>query len=134
MFQVKAPESFKSTLTIVGHGREQKLNLTYRHLSVPDYASLLERLGDDTLSVAQAILDIVVDWDADVALDTAGVEPRCSSRPAWMAPSSVATPRRCRSHARETDRGGGGPVLAGPHRVRADAAWIEGKALSAAAG
>ena len=26
MFQVKAPESFKSTLTIVGHGREQKLN------------------------------------------------------------------------------------------------------------
>ena len=37
MFQVKAPESFKSTLTIVGHGREQKLNLTYRHLSVADY-------------------------------------------------------------------------------------------------
>ncbi|AUI05873.1 MULTISPECIES: phage tail assembly chaperone [Stenotrophomonas] len=74
MFQVKAPESFKSTLTIVGHGREQKLNLTYRHLSVADYASLLERLGDDTLSVAQAILDIVMDWDADVALDTAGVE------------------------------------------------------------
>jgi hypothetical protein len=73
MFQVKAPESFKSTLTIVGHGREQKLNLTYRHLSAADYASLLERLGDDTLSVAQAILDIVVDWD-DVALDTAGVE------------------------------------------------------------
>ncbi len=38
-------ESFKSTLTIVGHGREQKLNLTYRHLSVADYASLLERLA-----------------------------------------------------------------------------------------
>ncbi|HCT24621.1 hypothetical protein ABH900_003278 [Stenotrophomonas sp. AN71] len=74
MFQVKAPETFKSTLTIAGHGREQKLNLTYRHLQQAAYADLLQRLAAGEVTPAQAILDVVAEWDADVALDTAGVE------------------------------------------------------------
>ena len=116
MFQVKAPESFKSTLTIVGHGREQKLNLTYRHLSVADYASLLERLGDDTLSVVQAILDIVVDWDADVALDTAGVELALQQQAGLDGAIIGGYTQALQVARKETDRGGGALYWQAPPR------------------
>ena len=74
MFTVKAPETFKATLTIVGHGREQKLNLTYRHKAADDYQALFEQVGKGEKTPIQAVLDIVAEWDADAELDTAGVE------------------------------------------------------------
>lgn len=74
MFTVKAPETFKATLTIVGHGREQKLNLTYRHHTAEEYQALFQAVGAGEKSMVQAVLDIVTAWDADTELDTAGVE------------------------------------------------------------
>lgn len=74
MFTVKAPEAFKATLTIIGHGREQKLNLTYRHFPADQYQSLFKAVGAGETTPVQAVLDIVSDWDADAALDTEGVE------------------------------------------------------------
>lgn len=74
MFKVKAPETFKASLTIVGHGREQKLNLSYRHMTQEAYTALLQRLAAQETTPTQAILDMVADWDADLALDTAGVD------------------------------------------------------------
>ncbi len=74
MFKVKAPEVFDATLTIVGQGREQKLKLKYRHLLKDAYKALVDKLAGGELTPAQVILDMVVDWDADVDLDTEGVE------------------------------------------------------------
>ena len=74
MFKVKAPETFDATLTITGQGREQKLKLTYRHLLKDAYKALVDKLSAGELTPAQVILDMVSEWDADVALDTEGVE------------------------------------------------------------
>lgn len=74
MFKVKAPEAIKASLTIVGHGREQKLNLTYRHMTQEAYSAVLGRLAGQEITSTQAILDMVIEWDADVDLDTAGVD------------------------------------------------------------
>jgi len=74
MFKVKAPESFDATLRIVGQGRDQKLKLKYRHLLKDDYKALIDKLGAGEATPAQVVLEMVVEWDADVALDTDGVE------------------------------------------------------------
>lgn len=74
MFKVKAPEVFEATLTIVGQGREQKLKLKYRHLLKDAYKALVEKLAGGEITAAQVILDMVSEWDADVDLDTEGVE------------------------------------------------------------
>ncbi|WP_313401505.1 phage tail assembly chaperone [Stenotrophomonas sp.] len=74
MFKVKAPEVFDATLTIVGQGREQKLKLKYRHLLKDAYKALVDKLAGGELAPAQVILDMVAEWDADVDLDTEGVE------------------------------------------------------------
>ncbi|MFZ6696825.1 phage tail assembly chaperone [Stenotrophomonas acidaminiphila] len=74
MFKVKAPETFGTTLTIVGQGREQKLKLTYRHLLKDAYKALMDKLGAGEITPAQAVLELVAEWDADVDLDTDGVE------------------------------------------------------------
>ena len=74
MFKVKAPETFGTTLTIVGQGREQKLKLTYRHLLKDAYMALMDKLAAGEITPAQAVLELVAEWDADVDLDTDGVE------------------------------------------------------------
>jgi len=74
MFKVKAPETFDATLTIVGQGREQKLKVKYRHLLKDAYKELMDKLAAGEVSAAQVVLDLVAEWDADVDLDTDGVE------------------------------------------------------------
>lgn len=66
MFTIKAPESFEATLTIVGQGREQKLGLTFRHKTKSAYLQMIEDIRDEKLSPADAIVEIVIKWDADV--------------------------------------------------------------------
>jgi len=74
MFKVKAPEKFDATLTIIGQGREQKLKLTYRHMLKDEYKALVDKLSAGELTPAHVILEMVSSWEADVTLDTEGVE------------------------------------------------------------
>ncbi|WP_313171466.1 phage tail assembly chaperone [Stenotrophomonas sp.] len=74
MFKVKAPEKIDTTLTIAGQGREQKLKLIYRHMLKDEYKALVEKLAAGEITPTQAILDMVSSWEADVELDTAGVD------------------------------------------------------------
>lgn len=73
MFTVQAPDTFKAVLTIVGHGREQKLNLTYRHFDADGYQALFKSLAAGEKTPVDALLELVAEWDADVALDAAGI-------------------------------------------------------------
>jgi hypothetical protein len=73
-FKVKANPTFDATLTIIGQGREQKLNLTYRHKSRTGYGELLEKLLQGGLTDSELALELVEKWDADVDLDKAGLE------------------------------------------------------------
>lgn len=74
MFTIKANPMFDASLTIVGQGREQKLNVTFRHKSRADHIAMLEQLSTGELKPTQAILDIVEKWDADADLSAESVE------------------------------------------------------------
>ncbi|ANN78911.1 phage tail assembly chaperone [Bordetella flabilis] len=73
-FKVKADPTFDGTITIVGQGREQKLEVTFRHKTSTQYAELLAKMRDGDLDSSGLVLEILEKWDADVALDRAGVE------------------------------------------------------------
>ncbi len=74
MFQVKAPETFDATLTMVGQGREQQLKVTFRHMLRQQYLELLQDIRDQKIDAADALLKVVATWDADVPLTKDGVK------------------------------------------------------------
>lgn len=69
MFTIEPNPTFKASLTIVGQGREQVLNLVYRHKPRSEYLKLLEDLRANKTQVTDAILQLVESWDADGPLD-----------------------------------------------------------------
>lgn len=68
MFKIKADPTFDATLTIVGQGREQKLNVTFKHKPRAEYVELLEKVGKGETPVADALLSLLAKWDADAEL------------------------------------------------------------------
>lgn len=74
MFKIDATPTFDAALTIIGQGREQKLNVTFKHLPLSDYRALLEKVGQGEMPVAEAILSIVEKWDADAELSAESIE------------------------------------------------------------
>lgn len=73
MFKIAANPTFDASLTIVGQGREQKLNVTYRHKPRADYLALLKSVSKGDKSVADAILEVVEKWDADADLSAKSI-------------------------------------------------------------
>lgn len=72
-FKVKAPETIVATVTMVGQGREQKLEVTFRHMLRSEYMDLLQQIREGHLDAAAAVLRVLSSWDADVPLDADGV-------------------------------------------------------------
>lgn len=68
MFDVKAPETFEATLTIVGQGREQKLPVVFRHKTRQDYSDLLAKVSEGKVKDVDAVLDLVESWQANADL------------------------------------------------------------------
>ena len=81
MFKVKANPTFPATVTIVGQGREQKLDLVFRHKKRAEYLDMLERMKDGALTTVEAIQEIVESWDADIGLDAAGITELMEEQP-----------------------------------------------------
>lgn len=73
-FQIKANPTFPASLTIVGQGREQKLNVVFRHKTRTEYADLLKSLADGELDAAGLVLALLESWDADAPLDQSGLD------------------------------------------------------------
>ena len=73
MFKIKAEPTFDASITIVGQGREQKLNVTFRHMPLADYVALLDNVSRGEKTVAEAVIDVVEKWDADAELSTATI-------------------------------------------------------------
>jgi len=78
MFKIKSNPTFPATLTLVGQGVEQKLNLVYRHRTKEERQALLDSLMEEGAAFEQrisaAVLDVVESWDADAELDSNGLE------------------------------------------------------------
>lgn len=73
MFTIKANPTFDASLTIVGQGREQKLNVTFRHMARADYLSLLENVSKGDTTVSEALIALIEKWDADADLSAASI-------------------------------------------------------------
>jgi hypothetical protein len=74
MFTVKTNPTFPATLTIIGQGIEQKLNVVFRHRTKDERAALAASLTDRTKTLGDCVLDILESWDADVDLNIDGLE------------------------------------------------------------
>lgn len=74
MFKIKADPTFDAALTIVGQGREQQLNVTFKHKPRADYAAMLQKIVDGKLEAADALLQLVAKWDADAELNKASIK------------------------------------------------------------
>lgn len=68
MFKIAANPTFDAALTIVGQGREQKLNVTFKHKPRAEYLALLESVGKGETPVSDALLSLLAKWDADAEL------------------------------------------------------------------
>jgi len=69
MFSIEPNPMFKASLVIVGQGREQTLNVVYRHKPRSEYIALLEKVRAGDVSVTDALLQLLESWDADGPLD-----------------------------------------------------------------
>lgn len=69
MFRIKSEPTFSATLTIVGQGREQKLELVFRHRTRTEYADILDAVAKGEKSIEDAVLDVVESWVADAELN-----------------------------------------------------------------
>ncbi|HUX23226.1 MAG TPA: phage tail assembly chaperone [Burkholderiales bacterium] len=74
MFKIKADPTFDATLTIIGQGREQQLNVTFKHKTRGEYQSMLQKIADGKLDAADALLQLVAKWDADGELSKANIK------------------------------------------------------------
>src|SRR5690348_562611 len=81
MFSIKANPTFDASLTIVGQGREQQLNVTFKHKPRKEYLDLLEKVGKGDVSVADALLSLIAKWDADAELSAESIESLQESQP-----------------------------------------------------
>ena len=68
MFKIEADPTFEAAITIIGQGREQTLNVTFKHKTRAQYLSWLETLRNEEGAIAKAVLEIVQRWDADAPL------------------------------------------------------------------
>jgi hypothetical protein len=72
MFKIKSDPTFDASITFVGQGREQKLNVTFRHKTRTEYLELFQSVGDDQ-QLAEAVFSILEKWDADAPLSVESI-------------------------------------------------------------
>lgn len=84
MFKIVPAPTFEAAVTIVSHGEEQKLNLTFRAKTAKEYQALLKSISEakDVAAVmADVFLALVEKWDADAELGAASVQALNDHRP-----------------------------------------------------
>lgn len=74
MFKIESDPKFDACFTIVGQGREQKLNVTCNAVTRSDYADKLKAIADGECDVADVVLSLIAKWDADAPLEKASIE------------------------------------------------------------
>ncbi|HKN46064.1 MAG TPA: phage tail assembly chaperone [Propionibacteriaceae bacterium] len=72
MFKIIPDPTFDATLTLIGQGKEQKLNVTFRHKTKSEYQAMFEAKDDDEL--AANVVSIIEKWDADAPVSVESVK------------------------------------------------------------
>lgn len=84
MFKIQPNPTFDASVTIVSHGEEQKLNLTFRAKTVKEYQALLasiDKAKEKADAITDAFLALVEKWDADMELGKQAVDALHQHRP-----------------------------------------------------
>jgi len=80
-FQIKANPTIDAKVTIVGQGREQELNVTFRHKTGKEYDALMKKLAADKISTADLLLLLIEKWDADMPVSKEAFHLLCEHQP-----------------------------------------------------
>ncbi|MDH2052851.1 phage tail assembly chaperone [Achromobacter marplatensis] len=67
-FIIKGAPTIEAKITIKGQGREQQLNVTFRHKTRKEYEALMKRLAADKITTDELLLELMEKWDADAPL------------------------------------------------------------------
>lgn len=81
MFRIEPDPTFKASLVLTGQGREQTLNVTFRHKPRKEYLALLDDVRKGKKTTADALLELVAEWDADGELDAKTIERLQEAQP-----------------------------------------------------
>jgi hypothetical protein len=81
MFKVEPNPTFKASLILVGQGREQTLNVTYKHKTTDEFSALMESVAKGDKTSADAVLELVESWDADAELNADTIAKLQKSQP-----------------------------------------------------
>lgn len=73
MFKIQPAPTFEASITIVGQGREQKLEATFVAFTRTEYGELLKKIADGEAEPADVVLKIMQKWNADGPLDKATI-------------------------------------------------------------
>lgn len=80
-FKIKSNPTIDACITIVGQGREQQLNITYRHKTGKEYEALMKQLAAGEITTADLLLLLIADWDADMRVSKESIELLCEHQP-----------------------------------------------------
>lgn len=81
MFKIAAEPTFEATLNIVGQGREQELKVTYKHMKRTEYQALVKSIQSGETTAADAVLQLVVAWDADAEFSQSSLKELIDNQP-----------------------------------------------------
>lgn len=87
MFKIQPNPTFDASIKIVSHCEEQTLNLTFRAKPADEYQALLTAIGKEkdakkaADAMADAFLQLVEKWDADMELNRESVFALNNHRP-----------------------------------------------------
>lgn len=81
MFKIAANPTFPATLTLVGQGHEQQLNVTFSHMKRTEYQALLDSLKSGEKTTNDALLKLLVGWDADAELSAESITELLENQP-----------------------------------------------------
>ncbi len=80
-FTIKSNPTIDASITIVGQGREQQLNVTYRHMTGKEYDALMKQLAANEISTADLLLLLIEKWDADMPVSKESIDLLCEHQP-----------------------------------------------------
>lgn len=81
MFKIKANPTFPGSITFVGQGEEQTLNVTFRHMRRAAYNQMMEKVQAGELTTIGALQELLAEWDADAPVTADSLLDLVEERP-----------------------------------------------------
>jgi hypothetical protein len=74
MFKIQANPTIDAKLTLTGQGREQVLELTFKHLTRSGYLQLVNDVREEKLKPEDALASVIEKWNADMAVSIEAIK------------------------------------------------------------